>query len=104
MGAGQALQGYSTPNCYTIAGQGGIAPNALGALLNVTTTQHPGDGWLTLFPMGAPVPATSNVNFAQFEMAIANSAIVKIGANNKVCVTGMTGAHVIIDAVGYLTP
>jgi hypothetical protein len=104
MGAGQAVQGYATPNCYAVAGPTGIPSNAVGVILNITTTQHPGDGYVAAYPQGASIPVTSNVNFASFEGAIANGATVRVGNGGQVCVIGTPGVHVVIDAAGYLTP
>jgi hypothetical protein len=43
------------------------------------------NGWLTLFPNGQGVPSTSTVNFGINEYAIANGAIISLGAG-QVCV------------------
>jgi hypothetical protein len=102
LGAGQPLQGYTTPNCYTLAGLAGIPSTAAGVLLNVTATQFPVAGFATVYPAGAAVPATSNVNFALGEPAIANNATVKLGTGGQVCVIGQAGTQLILDAVGYL--
>jgi hypothetical protein len=49
------------------------------------------------------VPTTSTLNFDADVSAIANGAIVRLGTNGQVCVSaGMTAAHVILDATGYL--
>jgi serine protease len=103
-GAGQALRGYTTPNCYTVAGVSGIPSDAVGIMLNLTTTANLADGWLTVYPLGVNIPSTSNLNFAPFETAIANGATVRIGNNGQVCAIGLTGVQVIVDAVGYLMP
>jgi hypothetical protein len=102
LGAGTPLQGYTTPNCYTLAGLAGIPATAVGVLLNVTVTQFPVAGFATVYPAGAAVPATSNVNFALGEPAIANNAMVKLGTGGQVCAIGQTGTEMILDAVGYL--
>ena len=102
LGAGQPLQGLTTPNCYTLAGAAGIPATAVGVLLNVTVTQFPVAGFATVYPAGAAVPATSNVNFAVGEPAIANNATVKLGTGGQVCAIGQAGTQLILDAVGYL--
>ena len=103
LGAGQAIQGYTSPNCYTLAGQAGIPATASGVLLNITTTNHPGDGYVTVYPAGTSAPATSNLNFAHSEYAIANNATVKLGSGGQVCAIGTPGVQLVLDVVGYLT-
>jgi hypothetical protein len=93
----------NTSRCFTIAGQGGIPANANGVLLNVTAVGYSATGWLTLFPGGQGLPATSTLNFDARHFAFANNALAKLG-NGQVCVSaGQTASEVVLDAVGYLT-
>jgi hypothetical protein len=90
--------------CFVIAGQGGIPSNAAAVVLNATAVSYTSNGWLTLYPNGQPVPATSTVNFDTREYAIANNAIIGIGTGGQVCVNaGLSASNVILDATGYLT-
>ena len=94
--AGQSL-------CFSVAGQGGIPSTAAGVVLNVTAVGYADFGWLTLYPAGQPVPTTSTLNFDIHEYAIANGAIVKLGAGLQVCVAaGRSASHVVLDVTGYL--
>lgn len=95
--------------CFVVAGRAGIPANALGVLLNVTAVGYGTNGWLTAYPSGQPVPATSTLNFATSEYAIANATLVKLGSGGSVCVNVGTvnsqgSSHVIIDALGYVAP
>ena len=82
---------------------------AAAVVLNVAATGHTNNGWLSIYPNGEPIPATSILNFDQSEYAVANSAIVRLGDEGQVCVSaGMlnstTGSsHALLDAVAYLT-
>ncbi len=96
------MAGYETPRCYTLAGQGGVPGGATGVLVNLTAVNHPDDKWLTLYPNGQVVPDTSNLNYDTSEYAIANSAVLKLGTDGKVCVVGSTNTDAIIDVTGYL--
>ena len=97
IGAGQS-------RCFQIAGLGGIPSNAGAVIVNVTAVGHSGNGWLTVFPAGQAVPATSTVNFDSDEYAIANNAIVRVGGSGQVCVAaGNAASHAILDATGYVT-
>jgi hypothetical protein len=74
--------------------------------MNVTTVGYATDGWVTGYPNGQLVPATSTVNFDVSEYAIANSVVLGLG-NGAACasigtVDAVTGStNVIVDVVGY---
>jgi hypothetical protein len=96
-----------TSRCFDIAGQGGIPSDAAAVALNVTAVGYAAPGWLTVYPAGQPVPATSTLNFDTAEYAMANGAIVRVN-DGQVCVNvGTVGdapgaSQVILDVVGYL--
>jgi hypothetical protein len=96
--------------CFTVAGQAGIPADAVGVLLNVTAVSYDAPGWLTIYPGGQPVPATSTLNFQPGAYAIANGVVARIGTNGQVCVSVGTlssspgSSNVILDVTGYMTP
>jgi hypothetical protein len=65
-------------------------------------------GWLSVYPSGQAVPATSTLNFDPAEYAIANGSIARLGPDGQVCVNVGTvngaagGAQVVLDVTGYL--
>jgi hypothetical protein len=101
-GAGQAMLGYGSPRCFVVAGQGGVPADALGVIVNLTAIGYSEDGWLTLYPNGQAVPATSSLNYDLIEYAIANTAIVRVGSSGQVCLVGSPGTNAILDVSGYL--
>jgi hypothetical protein len=102
-GGGAIIPG--SPRCFGIAGVSGIPANAAGVVLNLTSVGYASPGWLTLYPNGQPVPATSTLNFDPNEWAIANNSMIKLGASGQVCVdAGNASSQAIIDIVGYVTP
>lgn len=96
------------PFCFSLVGTGGIPANAAAVVLNVTAVSYSARGWLTAYPSGQGVPTTSTVNFDPSEYAMANGAIMRVGAAGKACVNvgilnGAKGtSHVVVDATGYL--
>jgi Protein of unknown function (DUF4038)/Putative collagen-binding domain of a collagenase len=84
----------------TVAGRGGVAANAAGAVLNVTVTSPRAAGWATVFPCGA-VPNASTINFAAGQ-TVANSAITRLGVGGVVCVYASSATDLIIDVSGYV--
>jgi hypothetical protein len=95
--------------CFTLAGVTGVPGDAAAVVLNVTAVGYAKQGWLTAYPNGQAVPATSTLNFDTTEYAIANGSIVRIGSNGEVCVSvGSVGnvagdSHIVLDVTGYLT-
>ena len=67
------------PRPFTLGGKCGTAPTASGLILNLTVTQPTAAGFVTLYPGGTGVPATSTINF-RAGVTRANSAIVRVGA------------------------
>jgi hypothetical protein len=100
--------GTGGSRCFVIAGQNGIPADAAAVVLNVTAVGYATPGWLTVYPNGQPVPATSTLNFDTSEYAMANGAIMRIGSGGQVCVNVGTvnsapgSSQVILDVTGYL--
>ncbi len=77
-----------------------------GVVLNVTAVGADRPGFVTVFPGGTAVPATSNVNFST-GLAQANEVLTAVGAGRTVSLF-VGGArdpqtHLVADVVGYLT-
>jgi len=86
---------------------GGISvpKGATGVVGNVTVVQPTGTGDLRLYPGGAPLPATSSINFASGQV-VANGVTVGLNTGGqisiKVDMPAGTSTHVIFDASGYV--
>ncbi|MCW2778336.1 MAG: hypothetical protein JWN17_2061, partial [Frankiales bacterium] len=81
---------------------------AQSAVLNVTVTGATRGGHVVVFPSGAPVPPTSNVNVqaavpGKDAATQANEAVVRLSQDRSVDLFVETTAHVVVDVVGYLT-
>ena len=70
-------------------------------LLNVTAVYPEGPGFLTVYPCGAPLPTTSNVNY-QAGAVVANSVLAPVGVDGKVCVYSHATTHLVVDVVGHV--
>src|SRR5215471_15545545 len=103
-GAGQPLAGLTDPVCFQIAGEVGIPDNASAFVANLTAVGYQENGWITMFPSGAPIPDTSNLNFDTDQYATANMVLVPIGDLGEVCAVGQSGTHLLLDVVGYVQP
>ena len=75
--------------------------NASAVVLNLTSAEARGTGFLTAWPCGTPRPNASNLNYG-VGAPVANSAIVKVGTGGKVCLfTGDTDTELIADVNGW---
>jgi Cysteine-rich secretory protein family len=84
----------------SLAGAPGRPTGALGAALNITATGSSADGYLTVFPCGAPMPVASNVNFSAGQ-SVPNLVAAPFGANNTVCVFTSARTHLLVDIAGW---
>ena len=98
--SGQALQG-GWQLLVSIGGYYGVPANAVAVVVNVTATQPVGGGHLRVYPCGQPLPNASTLNYGA-GASVANSAMVALGTEGKVCVYSPTKTHVIVDVTGYV--
>jgi hypothetical protein len=69
----------------------------------VTVGSQSGGGYLTLYPDGAPKPATSTLNFDATD-TLANNAIVPVGPDGKIAIYNYGASdQVLVDFDGYFT-
>ncbi len=80
---------------------GEVPANAEAVALNLTTTLTGGPGYVTVWPAGAPMPATSNLNVSAAGETAANAAVAAVGAGSAVSVYTFAAAHLIADLTGY---
>jgi hypothetical protein len=96
--------GLRTANSVTelqVGGRGGVPGDADAVVLNVTVTGAEGNGFITVFPCGQPVPTASNLNFVAGD-TVPNAVVVKVGVGGKVCLFAAESAtHLIADVNGY---
>ncbi len=80
----------------------GVPADAKAVVINLTAAGTTGRGYLGVYPDGASAPATSTLNY-NVGLNIANSTTSGCGPGAKVRVLcgGATGAHFIVDVVGY---
>ncbi|MDP1804746.1 MAG: hypothetical protein Q8K72_06245, partial [Acidimicrobiales bacterium] len=77
------------------------ATGASAVVLNVAVTGPTATGYLTVFPMGEPVPLASNLNFAAGD-TVPNLVTAKLGAGGSVQLYNAMGStHVIVDVAGW---
>ena len=76
-------------------------PAGAGVIGNLTCAEPTGQGYLTIFPAGQAVPATSNLNYTT--APVANGFTCALSAGGAVRVfCGQKATNCIIDIVGFL--
>ncbi len=78
-----------------------VAAGASAVALNLTVTGAARAGYLTAYPAGQAVPATSSVNFGSHQ-TVANFAVVRVGGDGRIRIrNGSAGpVHVVVDVSG----
>jgi hypothetical protein len=83
-----------------VTGIGGVPPDAVAAVLNITGVNARAAGFVTVYPAGGGVPTASNVNFDHVGQVMANMVTVKLGVGGAVDVYTSTPMDLIIDVSG----
>lgn len=88
----------------TLAGSNGVPQDATAVTMNLTATDGTAGGYLTAWPDGVQMPATSNLNYGPGE-TIANSVTVPVtdGAVD-IHVSGAGSVQIVADLEGFYTP
>jgi hypothetical protein len=95
--------GPNSQRNFAIRGKCGVPSSAAAVSINVTVTNASSGSFLTIWPSGSSRPGVSTINFTQNDLALANGAIVGLGAApTDLSVFNAGGSvHVIIDVSGY---
>jgi hypothetical protein len=81
----------------------GVPAGARAIACNLTVTETSFGGFLSAYPAGQPKPVTSNLNWSQGGITIANSATVRLGTSGRISVyVEASFAQVIVDVAGYV--
>jgi hypothetical protein len=93
--------GQGETRTYQAAGVQTVPADAIGVVVNVTALDASAPSFLTVFPAGASIPATSTLNPAP-GATVFNSATVLLGGGKFSVFHNAGSVHMIIDVVGYL--
>ena len=77
-----------------------IPTDATAVAVNVTAVEPANPGFFTVWPCGASMPVTSNLNFARGG-AVANGVVAPLGAGGAICIFSDQGADVLVDVLGW---
>jgi hypothetical protein len=77
-----------------------LPAGAEAVALNVTATDAPGRGLVTVYPCGSPRPSASNLNPRRLQPT-ANSVVVPIDSSGLICMYTYTSLNLIVDVTGW---
>jgi len=80
----------------------GMPAGVAAAVVNVTSVTASGPGFVTLFPCGAPVPATSSLNH-DLDGPVGALSVVGLGAG-QLCAYARTRTDLLVDLFGVWVP
>jgi hypothetical protein len=92
--AGQVL-------AVALAGVRGVPGDAGTVVFNATVVNPAGPGFVTVFPCGQPVPATSTVNVVGGDV-VPNLTVAGIGVGGSVCFYSTVATDLVADVAAYL--
>ena len=70
------------------------------AVLNVTSTEATGPGFVTVYPCGGDLPLASNLNVGTGDTR-PNQVVVGLGTGNTVCLFVHSTMHLVADLMGW---
>ena len=82
----------------------GIPANAAAYSLNVTAVPQKTLGFLSIWPVGKPLPNVSTLNVYNSGTVVANAAIVPAGTNGAINAYVTDQTDLVIDINGYFAP
>lgn len=94
----------STTTVDLTASASGLPEGATAALVNITTTQTTGGGFVQAAAAGELVPAESSVlNTSGPNQDVAGLSIVPLSAAGEIDLYTLRSAHLIVDLIGWFT-
>ncbi len=84
-----------------VAGSFGVPADAGAVSLNVTVVNPADPGFLSVYPCGAALPNSSNLNYLKGQ-TVPNAVLTGVGTGGKVCVYSQFATDVFVDVNGYL--
>lgn len=101
--AGTGAVGADQTLVLNVTGRGGVPADATAVVLNVTSTNAQGPGYLTVYPCGSARPLASNVNYA-LGQTVPNAVITPIGQGGRVCIYTQLATDIVVDVNGSFPP
>ncbi len=98
--SGHAVTPFAALDVQVVGLAGVPASGVSAVVVNVTAIDPAGNGYVTVFPAGSPLPDSSNLNFSKGEI-VANLVEVGVGANGYIAIESNTSLDVVVDVDSY---
>ena len=90
----------SAPLTVQVTGVGGVPAGAKVVVTNITVANTSGNGYLTAWPQGGSMPATSNINWRKGEI-VPGMVVSTLNPSGQMEVYTSVAANVVVDVVGW---
>lgn len=100
-GAPRARIGRGQVVSVPVAGTPGVPADAGTVIFNTTVVTPSSSGFVSVFPCGQPLPATSSVNFTA-NTIVPNLTIAAVGAGGSVCLYTTSETDLVADVAAYV--
>ncbi len=102
LGAAAGRVAGSTSITVKMTGTGALPnPGVSAVVVNVTVVSPTAAGVVTVYPSGAPLPRTSNLNFVAGQ-TVANLVVVPVGGDGRIRLLSLgSSVYLVADVVGY---
>ena len=98
---GKPSAGQTVQLQVTGVGTSNVPADAKAVVLNLTGTGAASNGYVTVWPCGAPQPNASNLN-VKAGTNVPNLVITKVGDGGKVCLYTQPSQDLVADISGYM--
>ena len=90
----------NVPFTVPVLGAAALPGGTSGVLFNTTIVAPSGNGFLTVYPCGSPIPTASNLNYTAGQV-VPNLVDAKIGSGGSVCFVSTAATDLLLDLTGY---
>ncbi|WP_378260364.1 phospholipase A2 [Actinomadura gamaensis] len=87
-----------------VAGKAGVPATGSNAVaINLVATNHKGQGWLSIYPSGAPDPGVSTVAFTPNDVSNSNFDVIRLTSTGKLTIAnhGASAVDISLSIRGY---
>ena len=103
LGLGGATFAAKESRALSVGGVAGVPANAVAVALNVTATNTTASGFVTVWPAGSTMPASSNLNVSSGS-TVSNMVLVGLSVDGQINLYNDNGpADLIVDVMGWFT-
>ena len=84
-----------------VGGRADVPPDAQAVVINATASNSAQNGFVTIYPCGAPFPLASSLNIVAGR-DIANAVAVPLGTDGTICLYSNQATDLIVDVAGFV--